>query len=67
MSNIKPCPFCGAPAEVKIHRGMTFIKCVDCGARTGYYFNGEHAKKFWNRRKDDDAEDTDSQVSGVQP
>ena len=51
---LKPCPFCGAPAEMKETCSWDYyVKCTSCGARTRNhheYPNG--AANRWNSRKE---------------
>ena len=64
ITGLKPCPFCGGDAAVKIKTFDIFnvgylIKCEKCGARTrvipvsGTYVAIDKAKKLWNSRKAD--------------
>jgi Lar family restriction alleviation protein len=50
---LKPCPFCGGNAEVAepICGEDYFVKCVNCGCRTSYFYRAkEEAIKAWNKR-----------------
>ena len=56
-----PCPFCGSTkviAENINNDGKTHVvKCLQCGANTGAYFQGDslrNAVDAWNRRANDD-------------
>lgn len=51
---LKPCPFCGAPAEIRETSGHDyFVKCTGCGARTrNHQENQNGAVERWNRRKE---------------
>lgn len=57
---LKPCPFCGGEAVVKINRGFNrtifdvFVYCEKCGASTCTYVLKETAIKAWNQRADED-------------
>lgn len=51
---LKPCPFCGSPAEI---REINWILCTDtvnCGAEVGSGYSGDSTKEFtinaWNNR-----------------
>ena len=56
---LKPCPFCGGEAELKIIETMTHsslyreneVYCLDCYATTDKYTTQELAIKAWNKRK----------------
>ena len=45
-NKLKPCPFCGGKAVLKVN----YVKCTQCYARTGQYDIQEEAKKSWNTR-----------------
>ncbi len=58
---LKPCPFCGGEAVLKIKsfdifNNAAFVECKRCHARTDLIEAGLHytavdrAKRFWNRR-----------------
>lgn len=51
MAKIKPCPFCGLPAEPKLVRGAWRVTCEGeaCASRT-IYFSKDLAIKEWNTR-----------------
>lgn len=50
MSELKPCPFCGA----KAHKDNAYVNCSnkDCPVRpvAKYYRNIDHAVRDWNTR-----------------
>jgi hypothetical protein len=50
---LKPCPFCGSPAEYHGECDMVWIRCsnYDCGAeRSSKFDEPEDAAKDWNER-----------------
>lgn len=51
---LKPCPFCGGPAEIvdnsRYDPGTYFVSCWDCGAQTDYEHGKELAAERWNGR-----------------
>ena len=51
---LKPCPFCGAAAEIKERRvfGEVFYttECLDCFAKTFHENTVKEAADEWNRR-----------------
>lgn len=58
---LKPCPFCGGKAVLKIKsfdifNNAAFVECKKCHARTDlieaslHYTAVDRAKDFWNRR-----------------
>lgn len=54
MSELKPCPCCGA--EAKLHNqlgGNYYVMCENpkCKLRTGYCVHPGTAEKNWNARK----------------
>ena len=59
MIKLKPCPFCGGEAEMKIHehipRGFDYTpRCKDsscCGRIMKKWNNEETARYAWNLRK----------------
>ena len=56
MSELKPCPFCGAKSKgdmVATHRnegGYWQVFCFSCGASTTWFHIEVKAKMAWNRR-----------------
>lgn len=52
-----PCPFCDGES-LRVYKGSgmgaarhgQMVKCMDCGARSGYYLTYENLVKGWNRR-----------------
>lgn len=51
---LKPCPFCGGPAEI-VNTGngvlnIYFAGCLWCGVRTECEYNEDIAADVWNRR-----------------
>lgn len=52
--NLKPCPFCGGEARVRIIVDQNFVECGKCWAHSahalGCNMTKEEAIKAWNRR-----------------
>jgi len=53
---LKPCPFCGSPAEIRACMGDRWARCTECEAETGFVKSDSHAIAVWNRRTDPAAE-----------
>ncbi len=54
---LKPCPFCGGPAElIKTARGNFFVQCACCCNGTLYYRTEKDAVQHWNRRAEAECE-----------
>lgn len=50
---IKPCPFCGADVVLDYSlRGIYFIRCPMCHAKSLECYSEEHAVVWWNRRSE---------------
>lgn len=51
---LKPCPFCGGPAEIvdnsRCAPNTYFVGCWLCGARTGCGHHKWIVAELWNRR-----------------
>jgi len=47
---LKPCPFCGE--EQPPHDGTSWVRCLGCGAETGWRPTGAEAAAAWNTRAD---------------
>lgn len=50
---LKPCPFCNGQAkDFGGYQGITFIKCLNCGAIVSFEGNESYteATGAWNRR-----------------
>lgn len=49
---LKPCPFCGGEAKMKILLGRDCISCTNCYATmiSNYGMEKEYIAKSWNRR-----------------
>ena len=56
MSALRPCPFCGGPAEIQVHEFHELpntygVKCRNCDAQTRQFYSSEvHAITIWNIR-----------------
>ncbi len=63
---LKPCPFCGDAAKIKMHKYLRRfasqdnpneyywrVECLSCGAGINAYFTEQEAIKAWNRRVND--------------
>lgn len=48
MSDLKPCPFCGE--EQPPHDGTSWVRCLGCGAESGWRATGAEAIEAWNTR-----------------
>lgn len=63
MHILKPCSFCGAHGrnviEVKKETYLydlkpctvIYVKCIECGGRSGYAASEQEARGNWNKRK----------------
>ena len=49
MTDLKPCPFCGE--EQPPHDDTSWVRCLGCGAETGWRPTGAEAIAAWNTRK----------------
>lgn len=53
---LKPCPFCGGEAELKINHCASYVECKECEASTDHildspmYCAKDKAIEAWNRR-----------------
>jgi len=54
METLKPCPFCGGKAEVRLFWGNYVISCKGCpgGTFPRKGMTKEEAIEVWNRRAD---------------
>lgn len=55
MAELKPCPFCGSPAELTGECDMVWVRCSneDCWCQMVTRFDEpEEAIEEWNRRAD---------------
>ena len=57
MAELKPCPFCGGEAKIKLFKSGIFkritvyyAECAVCGNQTKVQFETEQAIEAWNRR-----------------
>ena len=59
MEELKPCPFCGATAEVNKHyppygrRIKVIVRCTICRCNSGEWGRTDKAIEAWNRRAND--------------
>lgn len=55
---LQPCPFCGASGDtfVSVNKSWEsfYVKCFECGARSGLCEDEETAQAAWNRREEND-------------
>ena len=55
-TKLKPCPFCGGKAKLKLNFDAYLtvevfkIYCVQCGIQTFYNWSRQQVFKKWNRR-----------------
>ena len=50
-SELKPCPFCGGKAEVRMFTAtLVFVQCQSCLAGTSGFKSKYEAVKVWTRR-----------------
>ena len=48
---LKPCPFCGGEAELRIYSAeLQFVQCVSCLASSTAFHTGDEAVTAWNKR-----------------
>ena len=67
MADLKPCPFCGSPADIDLHqgvRGLALVKCSKYKALAGCcgstdYGTLEFVWAQWNTRPLEDAKDAE--------
>lgn len=59
MTELKPCPFCGSPAELVKSGSGWYVECTSrnpavcrCYPWTGYFDIPLYAIEAWNRRAD---------------
>lgn len=49
---VKPCPFCGGKAVVRILQRSRYVECKSCYALSGCYADIDKAIEVWNRRQE---------------
>jgi Lar family restriction alleviation protein len=47
---LKPCPFCGARAEILGTDHLPYVCCENCGGSSDEFRTAERAAEDWNRR-----------------
>lgn len=52
IERIKPCPFCGAPAEIKQLSGRYAVECTKKCVGTRIFSDKSKPVEAWNRRVD---------------
>lgn len=52
-STLKPCPFCGEPADDWHGSFGEYVSCSGCGARSGDSPSQKEAREWWNVRTSD--------------
>lgn len=50
---LKPCPFCGAPAQIKELGGRYAVECTRHCAGTRIFATKDEPTEAWNRRVND--------------
>ena len=64
MSELKPCPFCSASAEIYKHyppfgkRVRVSVRCTNCRCNSGEWGRTDKAIEAWNRRASAETCDT---------
>lgn len=61
---LKACPFCDGDAEVRTRGVVYFVRCADCGCRTGESRNVSKVIGTWNTRTEIDVDDAVYHVGG---
>ena len=61
MSELKPCPFCGARGSVEEEGPVSgyAVRCGNCDSQTPIYLRADLAIKAWNRRAERTCEQID--------
>ncbi len=58
-TKLKPCPFCGSPAEMKKISGRWTAKCTKECAGTRIFNDQNKAIEAWNKRVNNDKRKSD--------
>ena len=58
---LKPCPFCGGKAKLAHDVRYSYVRCMECRARTNkieiasYYCSDDKAIELWNHREGEES------------